>query len=49
MEIMGISKNTCLKLFRELDTVHGCGLLIKKKQGLGKPARLYVMDCNTPQ
>ncbi len=47
MELMGVSKNTCLKLFRELDTKHGCGLIIKKNQGLCKPAKLYVMDCTS--
>ena len=27
----------------ELDDVKGCGLIHKKKQGQGKPAKIYVM------
>lgn len=48
MELMGIGMNKAVRLFRELDSVHGCGLIIKKKQGQGKPDRIYVLNCESP-
>ena len=42
------------KLLRELDSDHGIGLIERVKQGLGKPARIYVKafvptrDTSTP-
>ena len=47
-ELMGIGMNKAVKLFRELDSDHGCGLIIKKKQGQGKPDRIYVLNCESP-
>ncbi len=47
MEYMGIGKDKGVKLFAELDSEKGCGLIQKKRQGLGKPARIYVMNFNT--
>ena len=39
MRILGIGKDKALKLFKELDTV---GLIERKRQGLGKPTKIYV-------
>ena len=47
MEYMGIGKDKGVKLFAELDSEKGCGLIHKKKQGLGKPAIIYVMNFNS--
>ena len=43
-ECMGIGKDKCIKLFAELDK--GIGLIERKKQGLGKPTMIYVMNFN---
>lgn len=47
MEYMGIGKDKGVKLFAELDTEKGCGLIRRKRQGLGKPAIIYVMNFNS--
>ena len=44
MEYMRIGKDKGVKLFAELDDEKGCGLIKKKKQGLGKPTMIYVMN-----
>ena len=44
MEYMHIGKDKGVKLFAELDDEKGCGLIKKKKQGLGKPTLIYVMN-----
>ena len=44
MEYMRIGKDKGVKLFAELDDAKGCGLIKKKKQGLGKPTLIYVMN-----
>ena len=44
MEYMRIGKDKGVKLFAELDDEKGCGLIKKKKQGLGKPTLIYVMN-----
>ena len=46
MEFMHISKWKAVKLFAELDSEKGCGLIFKKIQGLGKPAIIYVKNFN---
>ena len=43
-ECMGIGKDKCIKLFAELDK--GIGLIERKRQGLGKPTMIYVMNFN---
>ncbi len=43
-ECLNIGKDKCLKLFSELDVKSGIGLIHRKKQGLGKPAMIYVMN-----
>ena len=37
MEMLKIGKDKGIKLFAELDAEKGCGLITRKKQGLGKP------------
>lgn len=44
MDELNVAKQKCSKIFSELDDENGCGLIIRKKQGLGKPDKLYVMD-----
>lgn len=44
MEDLNIAKEKCTKIFAELDSEKGCGLIIRKRQGLGKPDMLYVMN-----
>ena len=43
-ECLNIGKDKCIKLFSELDVKNGIGLIHRKKQGLGKPAIIYVMN-----
>ena len=47
MEYMNICKEKAVKLFAELDTIKGCGLIFRKRQGLGKPSVIYVMNFNS--
>ncbi len=47
MKFMNISKGKAVKLFAELDDKNGCGLILKKRKGMGKPATIYVKNCNT--
>jgi len=47
MEYMNICKEKAIKLFAELDCEKGCGLILRKRQGLGKPAVIYVMNFNS--
>lgn len=47
MEFMNICKDKCIKLFAELDSDKGCGLIVRKRQGLGKPSIIYVMNFNS--
>jgi hypothetical protein len=44
MEDIGIAKEKCSKIFAELDSEKGCGLIIRIRQGLGKPDMIYVMN-----
>ena len=45
-EDLGCSKPTCTKIMQELDTVHGIGLIEKKRKGLGRPDIIYVKNFN---
>lgn len=47
MECMNICKEKAIKLFAELDATKGCGLIFRKRQGLGKPSVIYVMNFNS--
>ena len=42
MKDLSCGHNTATKLLRELDTGTGAGLIERKKQGQGKPTRIYV-------
>lgn len=44
MEYLSVGKDKGVKLFAELDSEKGFGLIKKKKQGLGKPNIIYVMN-----
>ena len=44
MEYLNFGKDKCVKLFSELDGENGIGLIKRKKQGLGKPTIIYVMN-----
>ena len=45
MELLDIGHNKAVKLFKELETA---GLILRKKQGQGKPALVYVMNFIPP-
>ena len=47
MKYMNVCKDKCIKLFAELDSEKGCGLIVRKRQGLGKPSVIYVMNFNS--
>ena len=47
MECMNICKEKAVRLFAELDSEKGCGLIFRKRQGLGKPSYIYVMNFNS--
>ena len=42
-EEFGVATQKATKMMAELDDVKRCGLIHKKKQGQGKPAKIYVM------
>lgn len=44
MEDLGCARATCVKVFAELDSKKGIGLIEKKRQGLGKPDIIYVKN-----
>ena len=44
IECLNFGKDKCVKLFSELDAKSGIGLIRRKKQGLGKPVMIYVMN-----
>jgi len=44
MEELNMASEKCTKIFSELDSNKGCGLIIKIRQGLGKPDVIYVMN-----
>ena len=47
MELMGCGKDKIARLFRELDQ-NGAGLIERKKQGQGRPTRIYVKNLTPP-
>ena len=46
---IGCGKDKAIKLFKELDVVSGIGLIERKKQGQGKPTRIYVKNFIIPE
>ena len=47
MDFLSIGKDKGVKIFAELDDEKGCGLIKKRRQGLGKPTMIYVMNFNS--
>ena len=47
MEDLGCAKEKCAKVLAELGSKKGYGLIEKKRQGLGKPDIIYVMNFAT--
>ncbi len=47
MEHLNCKKNKAVDTMKELDSVTGIGLIEKKRQGQGKPARIYVKNFMT--
>ena len=43
-ELMNCGHNKAVKLLAELDSEKGIGLIERVKQGMGKPARIFVMN-----
>ena len=47
MEYMNICKEKAVRLFAELECEKGYGLILRRRQGLGKPSIIYVMNFNS--
>lgn len=45
---LGCGKDKAIRLFKELDTGSGIGLIERHKQGQGKPMRIYVKNFTLP-
>ena len=48
IEFLGFGKDKLVKLFQELDQDRGIGLIERKKQGQGKPTKIYVKNFVIP-
>lgn len=48
LDMLGCGKDKAVRLFKELDTASGIGLIERRKQGQGKPARVYVKNFTPP-
>ena len=48
VEMLGNGKDKVIRLFKELDKPNGIGLIERRKQGQGKPTRIYVMNFTLP-
>lgn len=48
LDMLGCGKDKAVRLFKELDTPGGIGLIERRKQGQGKPARVYVKNFTPP-
>ena len=46
--MLGCGKDKAVRLFKELDVPGGIGLVERRKQGQGKPARIYVKKFTLP-
>lgn len=49
IDFLGFGKDKLVKLFKELDRDGGIGLIERKKQGQGKPTKIYVKNFILPQ
>lgn len=47
IEFLGFGKDKLVKLYQELDRDRGIGLIERKKQGQGKPTKIYVKRFTT--
>ena len=48
IDFLGFGKDKLVKLFKELDRDGGIGLIERRKQGQGKPTRIYVKNFILP-
>jgi len=48
LALIGCGKDKAVKLFKELDTEDGIGLIERKKQGQGRPTKIYVKNFTLP-
>lgn len=48
MALLGCGKDKVVKLFKELDQDSGIGLIERKKQGQGRPTKIYVKNFILP-
>ena len=48
IEFLGFGKDKLVRLFQELDRDRGIGLIERKKQGRGKPTKIYVKNFIIP-
>ena len=48
LDMLGCGKDKAVRLFKELDVPSGIGLIERRKQGQGKPARVYVKNFTLP-
>ncbi len=48
LAMLGCGKDKAVRLFKELDKSGGIGLIERRKQGQGKPARIYVKNFILP-
>jgi len=48
VEMLNSGKDKVIRLFKELDKPNGIGLIERRKQGQGKPTRIYVMNFTLP-
>lgn len=48
LAMLGCGKDKAVRLFKELDTTSGVGLIERRKQGQGKPTRIYVKNFTLP-
>lgn len=48
LSMLGCGKDKAVRLFKELDVSGGIGLIERRKQGQGRPARIYVKNFTLP-
>lgn len=46
--MLSCGKDKAVKLFKELDTEGGIGLIERKRQGQGRPTKIYVKNFTLP-
>lgn len=48
LKLIGCGKDKVIKLFKELDIENGIGLIERRKQGQGRPTKIYVKNFTLP-